>query len=157
MQTSNEDLIKGGIMIVCSRSLQPIRVNIHCPNQLEVLSITATSINSGCRMCTVAVYRCPQPLTEFLPFLSNYMTNLPQVIPTIILGDFNEDLLSKSTSTLLQLMSTRGFHQLVQLPTTDSGSLLDHIYYNGTTEDTFVDVIDSYYFDHDTTYLSLRV
>ena len=78
------------------------------------------------------------------------------MVPTIIVGDFNEDLLSRSTSSrILQLMSSRGFSQLVQVPTTDSGSLLDHIYYNGITEDAVVDVIDTYYSDHDATYLSL--
>ena len=78
-------------------------------------------------------------------------------MPTIILGDFNDDLLSTSTSSrLLQFMSSKGFSQLVQGPTTDSGSLLDHIYCNDVGEDTcYVDVIDTYYSDHDATYLSL--
>ena len=157
LQTNSEDLTKGGIMIICPSSLQPVRININHPNQLEAISIIATSTNSGHRMCIVAVYRRPcQPLTEFLPLISNYITNLSNIIPTIILGDFNEDLLSRSTSSVLvQLMSNREFHQLVHLPTTDSGSLLDHIYYNGNIEDTFVDVIDTYYSDHDATYLSL--
>ena len=159
LQTNSEDLTKGGIMIVCPSSLQPVRININHPNQLEAISIIATSTNSGRRMCIVAIYRHPcQPLTEFLPLISNYVTNLPNIIPTIILGDFKEDLLSRSTSSVLvQLMSDREFHQLVHLPTTDSGSLLDHIYYNGNIEDTFVDVIDTYYSDHDATHLSLSM
>ena len=52
-------------------------------------------------------------------------------------------------------MSYRGFSQLVQVPTTYSGSLLDHIYYNGATDNTFIDVVDTYS-GHDATYLSLR-
>ena len=48
-------------------------------------------------------------------------------------------------------MSSRGFSQLVQVPTTDSGSLLDHIYYNSIAENTFVDIVDTYYSDHDAT------
>ena len=84
------------------------------------------------------------------------MSNLPQIMPTIILGDFNDNLLATSgSSRLLQLMSSAGFSQLVRVPTTDSGSLLDHIYYNGNVEDTFIDVIDTYYSDHDATYVSL--
>ena len=144
-------------MIVCSSSLQPIRVNIQRPPQLEILSIIATSTNFGCRICIVTVYRRPQQsIAVFLPLLNSYMANLPQIVPTILIGDFNEDLLSRSTSSrILELMSSRGFSQLVQTPTTDSGSLLDHIYYNSIAEDTFVDVIDTYYSDHDATYLSL--
>ena len=156
LQTNSEDLTKGGIMIICPSSLQPVRININHPNQLEAISIIATSTNSGRRMCIVAVYRRPcQPLTEFLPLICNYITNLPNIIPTIILGDFNEDLLSRSTSS--SLMSNREFHQLVHLPTTDSGSLLDHIYYNGNIADAFVDITDTYYSDHDATYLSLPI
>ena len=107
-QTNNEDLAKGGI-ILCSMSLQPIRINLqHHPPQLEVVSIMATSTHSGCMMCIMAVYRRPnQPLTAFLPLLNHYLSDLPQIMPTIILGDFNENLLSPSPSPLLQLMSSR--------------------------------------------------
>ena len=45
--------------------------------------------------------------------------------------------------------------QLVQVPTTYSGSLLDHIYYNSIAENTFVDIVNTYYSDHDATYLSV--
>ena len=51
-------------------------------------------------------------------------------------------------------MSSRGFSQLVEVPTSDSGSLINHIYYNSIAENTFVDVVNTYYSDHDTTYLS---
>ena len=45
---------------------------------------------------------------------------------------------------------------MVQVPTTDSGSLLDHIYCNTDGVDAYyIDVIDAYYSDHDATYLSL--
>ena len=157
LQTNSEDLAKGGLMIVCPRSLQPVRISIHHPSQLEVVSIMITSTHSGCTMCVIAVYRRPQQLlTAFLDSFRNYMSNLPQIMPTIILGDFNDNLLSTSgSSRLLQLMSSAGFSQLVRVPTTDSGSLLNHIYYNGNTEDTFIDVIDTYYSDHDATYVSL--
>ena len=43
----------------------------------------------------------------------------------------------------------------MKVPTADSGSLLDHIYYTGTTTDVFIDVVDSYYSDHDATYISI--
>ena len=158
LQISNEDLAKGGIMIVCPRSLQPIRINIQHPPHLEVVSIMATSTHSGCTMCIMAVYKRPQqPVTSFITLLSNYMANLPQIIPTIILGDFNDNLLSSNPSPLLQLMSSRRFSQLVQVPTTDSGSLLDHIYYNGAADDALIDVVDTYYSDHDATYVSISL
>jgi ATP-dependent DNA helicase PIF1 len=155
LQASNEDLMKGGIMILCSRSLQPVQISIEHPWQLEVLSIMTLSTNSADnRMCIVVVYKRPQqPLQSFLLLLSDYISNLPQIVPTILLGDFNNNLLTPSSSSqLLQLMLS----QLVQVPTTDSGSLLDHIYYNGATDGTFVDVVDTYYSDH-ATYLSVQL
>lgn len=88
IQTSTEDLAKGGIMIVCPHSLKPIRINIHHPNNLQVVSITATSTHSGCRICIVAVYKCPQQqLSSFLPLLEDYIISLPQIMPTIIPGE----------------------------------------------------------------------
>ena len=109
-------------------------------------------------MCVVAVYRRPQlPLSTFLPLLDDYLSRIPhQEIPTVVLGDFNEDLLSTAhSSRVVTLMTSKGFSQLVKLPTTDSGSLLDHIYYNHIATSTFIDVVDTYYSDHDATYVSL--
>ena len=158
IQTSTEDLAKGGIMIVCPSSLQPVRMNVPHPPQLEILNVETISTHSGGRMRIIAVYRRPQQhLATFLSLIEAYLANLPQIVPTIILGDFNEDISRSNSSTLLQLMTSRGFSQLVQVPTTDSGSLLDHIYFNGTVEKTFVDVIDTYYSDHDATYLSFQI
>lgn len=152
-QQTDQDMAKGGIMIVCQSLLKPV---ICHPPQLEVVSITAISTQSGRKISISAVYKCPQQqLAAFLTLFDNYLADLPQSTPTIVLGDFNEDLLSRSSSSrLLQLMSSRGFSQLVQGPTTDSGSMLDHIYYSGSTDNTFVDVVDTYYSDHDATYLS---
>ena len=157
--TSSQDLSNGGIMIACATSLLPESTNISHPTLLEIKSVTVTT-NSNLRMYVVAVYRRPQlPLATFLPLFADYLSRIPhQEMPTVVLGDFNEDLLQTATSSrLLRLMSSKGFSQLVKLPTTDSGSLLDHIYYNGTATSTFVDVVDIYYSDHDATYLSLPI
>ena len=89
----------------------------------------------------IAVYRRPQQyLPTFLSLIGDYLANLPQIVPTIIVGDFNEDISRANSSRLLQLMTSRGFSQLVQVPTTDSGSLLDHIYLNGIIVNSFVEM-----------------
>ena len=157
IQTSSDNLAKGGIMMVCPKSLQPVRISSQRPPNLEVVGITVKSNHSGCTMCILTVYRRPQqPMATFLSLMDEFISNLPQIVPTIILGDFNNDLLStSSSSTLLQFMSSKGFFQLIQVPTTDSGSLLDHIYCNTVGADAYyVDVVDAYYSDHDATYLS---
>ena len=48
-----------------------------------------------------------------------------------------------------------GYKQLIHQPTTDQGSLLDHIYFNGTLM-TRTEVCDTYYFDHASTMLAVR-
>ena len=86
VQTSTEDLAKGGIMIVCSTALQPVRVNVPHPPQLEILSVETISTHSGGRMRIIAVYRHPQQrLATFLSLVGDYLANLPQIVPTIIL------------------------------------------------------------------------
>ena len=82
-------------------------------------------------MCIVAIYRRPQHLATFLSLVNDYLANLPQIVPTVTVGDFNEDISRSNPSRLLQLMTSRGFTQLVQVPATDSGTLLDYIYFNG--------------------------
>ena len=128
--SSAQDLSNGGVLIACASSLHPLCTNIQHPPTLEIVSIVV-STKPGHHICVVAVYRRPQlPLDTFLPLLSDYLGNLPQGMPTVILGDFNENLLPSTSSTrLLQLMSSLGYPQLVAEPTTDSGSLIDHVYY----------------------------
>ena len=77
-------------------------------------------------------------------------------IPTLLMGDFNEDVLGKSDYRIRTLMSSLGYEQLVQSPTTDRGTLIDHIYYNRAREHSVIlDVCDTYYSDHDTICCSL--
>jgi len=83
------------------------------------------------------------------------LQDTPQTMPTVVLGDFNDDVSTASSSHLLRMMSSKGFSQLVKVPTTDSGSLLDHIYYTGTTTNVFIDVVDTYYSDHVAAYISI--
>ena len=154
--TSTQDLSNGGVMIACAPSLHPQCINIQHPPSLEVVSIMVTTRNN-LQMCIVAIYRPPQlPLTNLLSLLENYFGDLPhQTVPTIVLGDFNVNLLQSTISSHLpEFMLSQGFTQLVKVPTTDSGSLLDHIYSN-QSDTGIVDVVDTYYSDHDACFLSL--
>jgi len=72
----------------------------------------------------------------------------------LLLGDFNEDLMENKT-TIKNFFEQSGFKQLILEPTTDQGSLLDHIYFNGNSS-TKTEVCDTYYSDHDATLLAIR-
>ena len=111
-------------------------------------------------MYIIAVYRRPQLISTYLlSFLANYLKCIPhETVPTVILGDFNNDLLSPNHSTVIaQLLEIRGFKQMITQSTTDAGSLLDHIYVNFPKSKPTVDVVDTYYSDYDATYISIPI
>ena len=154
--TYPQDLEKGGIMVACVESLQPEEVNIHHHGHLEVKTISLTHHSIG-KMYIVTMYRRPWlPAVIFLGHLDNYLSLFPyKQYPTVILGDFNDNLSGASSSVMTPFLSARGFAQLVKTPTTHSCSLLDHIYYNGPEANTVVDVVDTYYSDHNATFVSI--
>ncbi len=58
---------------------------------------------------------------------------------------------------IYNVMHGRGFTQLVQQPTTDQGSALDHVYCNMSLNGIIVEVCDTYYSDHDTVLVSIPI
>ena len=90
--------------------------------------------------------------------MNDLLSLLPLNMPIIILGDFNENATAQNNSNLSQLMQHNHFQQFIQVPTTDGGSSLDHIYYNRPEEDNIlVDVHDTYYSDHDSIFLTTTI
>ena len=72
----------------------------------------------------------------------------------LVLGNFNEDLMQNKTK-ISNYFKQHGYKQLIHQPTTDQESLLDHIYFNGTSTTT-TEVCDTYYSDHDSTMLAIK-
>ena len=60
------------------------------------------------------------------------------------------------TQELVVFFQQYGFVQLIQEPTTNQGSLLDHIYYNNTSAVAVTEVCDTYYSDHNLVNVALR-
>ena len=67
----------------------------------------------------------------------------------LVVGDFNDDLMGNTTK-ICSWFESNGFKQLIDHPTTDQGSLLDHVYFNGPLP-IQTEVCDTYYSDHDCT------
>ncbi|CAG2237477.1 unnamed protein product [Mytilus edulis] len=65
----------------------------------------------------------------------------------VVIGDFNQDIL-KGGCTVFNFMLSKGFRQLVSSPTTEGGTLIDHVYVKGC-HDTQVAIIPTYYSYHD--------
>ena len=79
----------------------------------------------------ITVYRPPSMTPAiFLPRMTELKRSLPHQTLTVILGDFNFNLLECPNHKILDIMKEFAFAQQVQGPTTDYGTLLDHVYIN---------------------------
>ena len=147
---------KGGVMICVSQDIQLTESHSFTASGIEALCTSLVLPNSSILHVGV-LYRSPNAsLANLNAILSKVLHRASNSItPCIIVGDFNEDLLQKLDSRLLSIMSSNGFVQLVQSPTTANGSLIDHVYCSNVPDNTIVEVQDTYYSDHDTVYYSL--
>ena len=76
-------------------------------------------------------------------------------VPTIVVGDFNEDASAPKPGDIVDFFTYKGFKQLVTNATRDSGSILDHVYVNFNMSGVHVIVLDAYFSDHDVVLLSV--
>ncbi|XP_078670863.1 uncharacterized protein LOC144910993 [Branchiostoma floridae x Branchiostoma belcheri] len=146
----------GGVMTVARQDIIPTQLHIPVGG-LEYTAITITKESTTVNI--VNIYR-PQTLPEedFINRLQRLLILLPSKMITVVLGDFNFDLLKCPPPKILNVMEQFGFRQFVQSPTTDYGSLLDHVYVRGLDEDSLlVTVHDTYYSDHDMVCVSLML
>ena len=72
-----------------------------------------------------------------------------QHVPTCIVCDFNEDVSMKSNTHCCTMFRSQGFQQMINKPTHDSGTIIDHICKSQTLHTMQTDVTDYYYSDHD--------
>lgn len=150
---------KHGIMLCASAGLNPMELQAVSIPGLEAKVVVLNAQKS--RLVVAVVYRKPShPMLHFLQLLRSLLALMPLHVPTVVLGDFNDNIFGKQSSLLTSLMEEHRFKQFVTLPTTDSGSLLDHIYFNrhGPSRhgDVHIDVHDVYYSDHDSIFLSIN-
>jgi len=148
---------RGGILFFCRPHFQAEDEEILQFPDLECLSVTIVCPPIGpLRVCTI--YRRPTVKTEVFNQQIRALLEDLQEKPTIILGDFNEDLLKPSDHPTYRLMQSFGYRQVVKTPTTDQGSLLDHCYIAGipATVTVTVHVWDTYYSDHDIVSVKLQ-
>ena len=148
----DRDSSGGGVMI-CSKS-HCTRIH-HIDSPLEIVTITHP-ISEEKLVYITTIYRRPALSSQLLIYaIKLILQDIPMGFPHIILGDFNEDLLTKTTPLKDFMTNEHGFTQLINQPTTDYGSLLDHIYLNNITSKAVSHVQDIYFTDHDLTLLHI--
>ena len=109
----------------------------------------------------VGIYRSKTnvSISQFIDALSHLhnsvLTN--PTIPTVILGDFNINLLQDTTeqkALKIFLITDRGYKQLINQYTTDYCTLIDHIYTNVPQIVQSAGTLESYYSDHKPIFIS---
>ena len=145
---------KGGIIMFIDPHIKSTPLELDIP-QLEFLA-AITSPTQENKLIIITIYRRPNTISIqcFIQLLQELLSNAALHQKNIvILGDFNEDLLANKTN-ICNFFQQHRFKQLIHHPTTNQGSLLDHIYFNATST-TQTEVCDTYYSDHDSTLLAI--
>lgn len=103
------------------------------------------------------VYR-PQtyPLSIFKDNLSKLINLMSSVCnKNVLIGDFNNDALK--SKSLCSFMSDKGFIQLVKKPTTEKGTLIDHVYVKNFKECSInTNVVPVYFSTHEGVFCSFQ-
>ncbi|XP_071176421.1 uncharacterized protein [Mytilus edulis] len=144
----------GGVGIYIGHDQQCCPITLDSVN-MECIVIFIKEINTN----LVLIYRTETyPSSVFLDELYEVLFSLPQEnenTSTIVLGDFNQDVLKKDSS-IEQFMAKQGFSQVVSHPTTDGDTLIDHVYLYGNLQIS-TEIIQTYYSYHNMVSLNIKL
>ena len=147
---------KGGILIFVNRQIPSTHLNIQIPG-LEFLT-TSLSPNPNTKIVLITLYRRSSTVStqEFIAMVEQLLSSTALLhAEVLVVSDFNDDLMGNTTK-ISSWFERNGFNQLdlIDQPTTDQGSLLDHVYFNGVLP-IQTEVCDTYYSDHDCTIIAI--
>ena len=145
---------KGGIMMFVNWQIPSMCLNIEIPG-LEFLA-TSLSPSPNTKIVLVTLYRCSSTVStqQFIAMVEQLLNSIALLHAQIlVVSDFNDDLLGNTTK-ISSWFKSNGFNQLIDQPTTDQGSLLDHVYFNGVSV-IQTEVCNTYYSDHDCTIIAI--
>ena len=122
---------------------------------VENLESMAIIITNPVSFVISVIYRPPSySIKQFCECLLNYLNELHKISTRcIVMGDFNEDLM-KHNSQVNRVMCGNGYKQYVSKPTTENGTLIDHVYSKGL-DILDADVIPIYYSYHEAIRITL--
>ena len=136
---------------IVNKKIMSEKIALNCDYE-----ILAVKISKATKLHIVSVYRPPStPMCEFTDELLKIVSKLKE-IPTCIVGDFNEDISITCKRYCCSMLTLNGFKQMVKEPTTDSRTLIDHVYVSQKMTVTTVDT-DWYYTDHDSVLCAITI
>ena len=134
----------GGVALIVNTNLHPKQIRMN-----TILEIVVVEISEPIQIIVISVYRPPStPIDMFMNLMLEIIAQF-QHVPTCIVGDFNEDVSITSNMHCCTMFRLQGFKQMVNKPTHDSGTIIDHVYMSQTLNTMQTDVTDCYYSDHD--------
>ena len=102
-----------------------------------ILEIAAVEISEPIQMTVMSDYRPPStPIDVF-------MNHMLEIIAQFV-GDFKEDVSIISNTHFCAMFRLQGFKQMVNKPTHDSGTIIDHVYLSQTVNTVQKDAKDCY-------------
>ena len=144
----------GGVLVAVQQNIKPILVARKISHHLEYITVQVNYRNEP--LIIVSLYRPPGgSINMFLQEMEDILNQInPKNNACIIVGDFNEDI-CQSQSKIGSYFISKGFQQKTDMPTRDSGSLLDHTYVSPEVNLISISVHDTYYSDHD--FVSIKI
>ena len=145
---------KGGLLIFVNPQIPSTHLNIQIPG-LEFLAISL-SPSPNTKIVVITLYRrsCTLSTQDFIAMVEQLLSSTALLHAEIlVVSDFNDNLMGNTTK-ISNWFESNGFNQLIDQPTTDQGSLLDHVYFKGIST-IQTEVSDTYYSDHDCTIIAL--
>ena len=139
---NDRNIFGWGVSLIVLKKFNPHSIHID-----TCYEICAVMMFYKCEIVLISAYR--PPLTSICQF-TNEMSKVLLLFDGMnvcVMRDFNEDVFMSQSRTCCMMFKSKGYKQLVNKPTRDSGTLIDHIYAtNGLHLAT--DVCDCYYSDH---------
>ena len=136
----------GGVMMVVHSCFKP-----KCIMTTTHLEVVIVKLDTNCvPVYVISSYRSPHCsvnvwISEMKCLLSLYNSQ-----KVCVVGDMNEDIIVDSPMPIQKMFSDLSFRQHINMPTHDSGTVIDHIYTSNMSNHNIVmEVLDCYYSDHD--------
>ena len=144
-----ENRNRGGVGIYIKETLKFTRIQLP-PTVLDTVCVAID--NPQLIICVI--YVSPQvPQFALNQAVSDIVNTLPHGQHTVIAGDFNCHLMDPHNISF-QSLKEKNFLQRITVPTTDKGTLLDHIYtLNGPALATSGVILTYYSYHHATYYM----
>ena len=117
----------GGVALIVNTNLNPKHIRMN-----TILEIVVVEISEPMQMIVISVYRPPSTPVEV--FINNMLEIIAQFqnIPICVLGDLNEDVSITSNTCCCTMFRLQGLKQMINKPTHDSGTIIDHVYVSHT-------------------------